>query len=215
MNCFRVRVDGLMDDRVSGFLKKFCKRYLLVHHTTETENPHYHAYVETKMDAPNFSKYIKKHLEVKGADYSNKICDPTRVQEFLSYLFNKKKGNVPRYVSSEDFTEYDVVLAKSQAAQIDLEFNERKKRGKASQYQMVQEAIANLQREKRTLNPSSIYDEIVYLSEQYKKVVRVNQLRDMINSVMMWSGDKPCQDYVRNAFLQQYGDFGQNNSSIQ
>ena len=201
---FRVRVDGLMDEDIVKFLDTYSNRYLLVHHETKSENPHYHAYVETKMSQPNFSKYIKQHLKVKGTDYSNKLCDPARTQEFLSYLFNKKNGNVSRYVNSKNFVEPDVLLARSQAEQIELEYKKRRATNKQSQFDLVLTAIANLKEERRLVNPVNVYDELVSLCLQAKKVMRTNHIRDMIMSALAYSGEKESADYARQKVLKYF-----------
>ena len=62
---YRIRFDGIreVDDRAIAFFKKRSDGFILVHHVTETENPHYHAYVRTSVSQGNFSNYLKKNLE--------------------------------------------------------------------------------------------------------------------------------------------------------
>jgi len=210
---YRLRVDGLTDDRIEAFLKRFCERYLLVHHTTQTENPHYHAYLQTHMTAPNFSKYIKKHLEVSGSEYSNKVCNADRKDDYLSYLFNTKKGNVSRFVSSEGIPELVISKAKENAESITTAYeNTKKKYGSKSQFQIVVKAIEQIRGDKRLFNPATIYDEIVQLSKKYGKIIRYGQMRDMVQTAMAFSDDKQCEDYARQQHLSQYGDWGQSTS---
>ena len=205
---FRVRVDGLMDDRFIAFLERFATRYLLVHHTTTTENPHYHAFVKTAMDQANFSKYIKKHLEVSGSDYSNKICHEERRGEYLSYLFNTKKGNVPRYVSSKSFTQQDIDDARASAESIAVAYEKRKKKfGPITQFGIVVKAIERIKENRMLFNPSTIYDEVVQISKDHGKVIRYGQLKDMINTALAFSEDKVCVEYSKKSFLYNYGDF--------
>lgn len=91
IKAYRLRVDGDNDERVVDFLQKYCGKFLLVHHVTKTENPHYHAYCESTLTQGNFSNKVKQVLEVSGDAYSNKSCAADRKLEYLSYLFNTKK----------------------------------------------------------------------------------------------------------------------------
>ena len=119
---YRVRVDCEGDEKVINFCKKYCETYIIVHHVTTTENPHYHFYAETTLSQGNFSNKIKTDMQVAGSDYSNKQCDLDRKSEFLSYLFNTKKGNVPRLVTYEGFSPIDIAIYRENADTIAREY---------------------------------------------------------------------------------------------
>lgn len=115
---FRVRIDvteTVTEEGIVAFFKDKTDAFVLVHHAPVSGNLHYHAYAQTKHTQGNFSNYIKKILGVIGSDYSNKTCMSDRRHEYFSYLFNTKKGNVPRYVTSEGISEYDIVQARNNA----------------------------------------------------------------------------------------------------
>jgi len=124
---YRLRWDGTreLDDRAVAFLKKRCDGFILVHHTTETENPHYHAYVRSSVSQGNLSNYLKKEFEVSKSDYSCKACKTDRKLEFWSYLFNTKKGNVPVLIGYEGISPLEVKLAQETASQISKEIETR------------------------------------------------------------------------------------------
>jgi hypothetical protein len=160
------------------------------------------------MDQANFSKYIKRHLDVSGTDYSNKKCDTDRKDEYLSYLFNTKKGNVSRLVSSKDFTESQIEVAKASAESIATAYEARKKKfGPITQFGIVVKAIERLKSNSMLFNPSTIYDEVVQISKDHGKVIRYGQLRDMISTALAFSDDPVGVEYARQSFLSQYGDF--------
>lgn len=197
---YRLRVDGEDDQKMTQFLKKHSNRYLLVHHVLPTGNPHYHAYVETHLSQGNFSNYVKKEMGVSKGDYSNKKCSADRKHEYLSYLFNTKKGNVPRYVSAEDFSILDIKTYQEHANQIALEFKTKMALGKKTQYECVMLTIERLGKDK-CIFPEIIYDELVEVLQECHVVARPNHIRDMIFSVMVYSGQRQAKETAKSIAL--------------
>lgn len=200
---YRVRIDGLMDDKVDQFFKQYCQRWLLVHHETTTENPHYHAYCETKYSQGNFSNHIKRDLGVKGGDYSNKKCDEDRRIEYLSYLFNSKKGNKSRVVSYEGFSVLDVATYKSNAEQIAEEFQQRMSATKKTQYDVV---MLVLERIDHTMahSPSYVYDFVIDVLKANHMVARPNHVKDILSSVMAYSESRKAKDVAKELTLKYF-----------
>lgn len=197
---YRLRVDGSDDERMTQFLKKHSCRYLLVHHVLPTGNPHYHAYVETHLSQGNFSNYVKKEMGVSKGDYSNKTCSDDRKHEYLSYLFNTKKGNVPRYVSSEDFSILDIKTYQEHANTIAQEFQAKMALGKKTQYDCVMLTIERLGKE-NCIYPAIIYDTLVEVLKDCRVVARPNHIRDMIFSIMVYSGQRQAQENAKTLAL--------------
>lgn len=195
---YRVRVDGLDDDKVLRFLKDSCSRWLLVHHVTTTENPHYHFYAETTYSQGNFSNKIKEVLGVRGADYSNKKCDDDRKIEYYSYMFNTKKGNQPRLVSYEGFSPIDVATYKANADQIAKEFTARITQSKKTQYDVV---LLVLERIKSEFEPELIYDVVIDVLKSCHMMARPHHVRDIIATVMAYSDDKKANSKVKDLTL--------------
>lgn len=200
---YRVRIDGLMDDKVDQFFKQYCQRWLLVHHETTTENPHYHAYCETKYSQGNFSNHIKRDLGVKGGDYSNKKCDSDRMIEYLSYLFNSKKGNKSRVVSYEGFSVLDVATYKANAEQIAEEFQQRMSATKKTQYDIVMIVLERMD-PRQTCYPAIVYDVVIDTLKAYHMVARPNHIKDIISCVMAYSDDKDARDRSKELTLKYF-----------
>lgn len=202
MKRFRVRIDGTDDERMLKFFKEHSTTFLLVHHLTASGNPHYHAYCETHFTQGNFSNKIKSVLGVVGGDYSNKVCDPDRKHEYLSYLFNTKLGNKSRMVSFEGFSILDIKIAQENANTIANEFAERMKKDKKPQFDMIEMVIERMG--DKVLLPTAIYDEVIQVLRLNRAVARPHHIRDMIASVMAWGGDRNARETIKDLTLKYF-----------
>lgn len=116
---FRLRVDEKNDETVEKF-KKLLTGYthVLVRHELPHGNPHYHAYVDmdTKTSCPAMRYTIDQVFDVAKADRSVKKCDDDRVNDYVQYLFNEKKGNTWKLISHTFDVDLHVQKAKAVAA---------------------------------------------------------------------------------------------------
>jgi len=197
MPSYRVRIDGSDDVKMLAFFKSFTTVYLLVHHTTETDNPHYHAYCESKLTQGNFSNKIKKELDVKGSDYSNKKCDDDRKHEYLSYLFNTKKGNVPRTVGYDGFSVIDIKTFQENANTVAKEFKERLTQSKKTQ---IDVALIVSERT-NSADVTVIYDFVIDVLKQNRMMARPNHVKDIIATVMAYSDNKLANQNIKDLTL--------------
>lgn len=203
MKLFRVRVDGESDEKVTQFCKNNTERFLLVHHITTTDNPHYHFVCYTKYSQGNFSNKIKSELGTSGGDYSNKTCDPDRVLEALSYLFNTKKGNKARTVAYVGYSVLDVATFQESAAQIATEFQTKMKENKKTQYDVAQAVIHRLPEliDGHFHVPSEIYDIVISVLKESKMMARPNHVKDIIATVMAYCDDKKARAIIKDLTL--------------
>lgn len=198
---YRVRVDGNNDEVLINFCKTYsANRYLLVHHITQTDNPHYHFYAESSLTQGNFSNKIKAVMQVQGGDYSNKSCDSDRRLSYLSYLFNTKKGNKSRLVAYEGFSPLDVETFRESAKTIETEFETRMLQKKKTQYDI---AIAVLERmdARQTVFPEVVYDVVIDTLKASHMMARPNHVKDIIATVMAYSDDKRSKDLIKQKTL--------------
>jgi len=199
MKQFRVRVDCEGDERLVAFCKKHSEVFVLVHHTTTTENPHYHFYIETHMSQGNFSNKIKDELSVTGSNYSNAVCDPDRKLEYLSYLFNTKKGNVARLVTYQGFSPLDVATFQETALNIAKEFKAKLK-AKATQYDVAMLVLERLD-ERQAHLPEVVYDVVVSVLKESRTMARPNHVKDIIATVMAFSNNKKAKQQIKELTL--------------
>ena len=205
MQEFCVRLDGEGDERVIKFVTEFCDRWLLVHHITTSENPHFHFYCRTTITQGNFSNKIKSVLGVKGGDYSVKKCDNDRVLEYYSYLFNTKKGNQPRLVSYEGFSPIDVEIYRENANRIAQEFQTRMQNSKKTQHDMCQIVLDRMD-PRQVCFPEIVYDEVIAVLKASHTVARPNHVKDMICSVMAFSDNKDAKQKVKDLTLKFFSN---------
>lgn len=200
---YRVRVDCEGDDKVTDFCKKYCEAYVIVHHVTTTENPHYHFYAETTLSQGNFSNKIKTDMQVAGSDYSNKQCDLDRKSEFLSYLFNTKKGNEPRLVTYEGFSPIDIAIYRENADTIAREFEAKMKSKNQTQYD-VTEIVLERMSKTEAANVDTIYDIVQDVLKTCKMMARPNHVKDIIATVMARSGDPRLRNSIKDNILKYF-----------
>lgn len=141
---FRVRVD------VEGVEPGVCPRSQLieewakkanacvcVHHVLPNgRNPHYHLFVDAEYKSAQSLRYaVDKLFSVSGSDRSITPCDPERIDEYVQYLFNRKKGNSPtlRY-STMDTTEHQ-----RKALEVKESFDSEAKKPAITAWQLAQE----------------------------------------------------------------------------
>jgi len=200
MKMYRVRVDGEVDERLVDFCKKLCDKWLLVHHVTTTDNPHYHIYCESTLSQGNFSNKIKSVLGVSGGDYSNKTCDVDRKLEYLSYLFNTKKGNKPRLVSYEGFSPIDVEIYRENATKIAQEFQTRMKDQKKTQYDVAMTALGRMSDGQAHL-PEYVYQVVIDVLKESKLMARPNHVRDIMATIMAYSDNRQARTLIKDITL--------------
>jgi hypothetical protein len=149
---------------------------------------------------------VKKELGVSKGDYSNKTCSEDRKHEYLSYLFNTKKGNVPRYVSSEDFSMLDIKTYQENAKTIAEEFQQRMtENGKKTQFEIVE--IVALRLANKVLLPEVIYEELIEVMKATRTVARPNHVRDMIYCVMAYYGHAAEKERARGIALKFFSQY--------
>jgi len=202
MPSYRVRIDGDQDDDLIKFFDEYTDRYVLVHHTTLTDNPHYHAYCETKYTQGNFSNKIKQVLKVTGGDYSNKTCNDDRKNEYLSYLFNTKKGNVSRLVKFVEFSIIDIKIHQEQAMTIAKDFKAKLSASKKTQIDI---ALIVLER-CDSPHASVIYEEVISVLKEHRMMARPNHVKDIIATVMAYSPDRRAREQIKDLTLKFFSN---------
>jgi len=200
---YRIRLDGTrdLDDRLVAFCKKRCDGYILVHHTTETENPHYHAWVRSSVSQGNLSNYLKKEFNVSKSDYSCKSCKTDRRLEFWSYLFNKKKGNVPALVNYDGVSVIDVKTAQETANQISIEFDTRIKNLKTTK--MTKFDIAEKLSGEKFRNNEELFDAVVKLLHHNRMCSNVFVIKDIMSTTLLLNNDPILKERICNSFSQR------------
>lgn len=105
---FRIRLD-IVNDLNSDDLLEVCGNPItnvIVRHELPHGNPHYHAFIETDIkDNTLRQRFKRKFPYLKSTDFSIKKCDPARVDEYVQYMFNTKKGNKWELINVSNFEE--------------------------------------------------------------------------------------------------------------
>jgi len=197
---YRIRFDGSreLDQRAIAFLAKRSDGYILVHHVTETENPHYHAYVRSSVSQGNLSNYIKKEFGVSKTDYSCKTCNADRKLEYWSYLFNTKKGNVPTYVHSVGVPMLQINSARENAQTIAKEFETRMK---ADKKKLTKFDIAEKLSQEKFADRGDLYDAVVKLLHMNRMCSNSFVIKDIMSTVLHLQDDKTMKNRLLQYFV--------------
>jgi len=196
---YRIRFDGAreLDERAIAFFKKRSDGYILVHHVTETENPHYHAYVRSSVSQGNLSNYLKKEFDVSKSDYSCKSCKTDRKLEFWSYLFNTKKGNVPTLISYEGVSPLEIKLAQETAKQITSEFETRMK---ADNKKLTKFDIAEKLSKEKFKDHGELYDAVIKLLHDNRMCSNSFVVKDIMSTTLHINGDTDMKNRLLKYF---------------
>jgi len=145
---FRIRIDVEgVDPGVcprSQVIEQWVKQYehVLVHHVLGTRNPHYHIFLDAPYNSVQSCRYhVDKMSGAKGPARSVVECTETRRDEYIQYLFNRKKGNVPTLRSSTIDTTEHQQRALDVKEEYDAAREEKKKMG-PSGWDLAQETVA-------------------------------------------------------------------------
>lgn len=128
---FRVRIDNVTDAAMIKFCESY-PSYVIVHHILPHGNPHHHAYIDAPMIMSDntLRMRFKRYFEPsQRTDYSVKICDEEKVNEYVQYLFNTKHGNRSILVAHQ----YDndlLIAAQKGAEDVTRDFEARAERRK-------------------------------------------------------------------------------------
>lgn len=199
---YRIRFDGTrdLDQRAIAFLAKRSDGYILVHHVTETENPHYHAYVRSSVSQGNLSNYIKKEFGVSKSDYSCQSCKADRKLEYWSYLFNTKKGNVPTLVHSSGIPLLQINSARENANTIAKEFETRMK---ADNKKLTKFDIAEKLSYEKFADHGELYDAVIKLLHMNRMCSSSFVVKDIMTTTLHINGDVDMKNRLLKYFTYQ------------
>lgn len=207
---FRVRVDGKSDEEFCLFLSKMCKNssVVLVHHVLPHGNPHHHAMIEDGMvmSVDTFRKRVSRYFNVKGSDYSVKICDDDKVNEYVQYMFNTKHGNVAKLVYVNNFSQNTLDDCIAKAKEVTDEFaksvEEAKKKNKTISAYDLGIRVYEMMQDSHNENPT-IEDwtkMTIKVCHDARKTCEPNQLIRIISTAISKYDVQPLVKKVQNYF---------------
>lgn len=144
---FRIRIDVEGVDPgvcprsqvIEAWVKEF--DHVLVHHVLGVRNPHYHIFLDAPYKSVQSCRYhVDKMSGAKGPERSVTECDEARKDEYIQYLFNRKKGNKPTLRSSTVDTTGHQQRALEVKEEFDLVQKEKKSTGPTA-WDLAQETV--------------------------------------------------------------------------
>jgi len=205
-NLFRLRIDlsAEQSERVLGWTRTFAEGFLLVSHTDMYgRNPHFHVYVETKYADITVRSYVRK-LDPKligNKAYSLQSCDPERIVEYKTYLFNLKKGNIPRFVGQEGSPNWEEY--RDASAKLTEEFNEKTKKT-YSKNDCITEMLRLYAERGEEFSPDHCFDLIVKATRRHGTVFSINAIRDVILYVSQLHGEVTDESITNDPYRRSW-----------
>lgn len=189
---YRIRVDAKISyEDLMCFFEVFTDLTIVRHDVND--NPHFHAYIMTdKWKSPQSMRYAirTKFKNLNKTDYSIKLCDETRKDEYIQYLFNRKHGNIPTLL----FSTIDTTQHQLRAEQVANDFMEKyQKDHEITQYD-ISKMLAEYIRTNDTNNKYEIISQCLSLHNKYGKSYTVFSLERSVMTAMGLT-DK-YKDYV-------------------
>jgi len=180
----RIRIDAgdlVTNETLTEWVSSNSEDYCVVHHLVN-ENSHFHLYMDSPMVmSPQSMRYkLKTKFKLDKVEYCVGDCDPARVSEYLSYLFNTKHGNVANLISTS--LDKDVIAqAMADADKISDAYNRTKvKRPTKSLYDMALEVRQTVKDERDKLE---IIQMTVRLMHKYCKCHDGYLIRKVVDTV--------------------------------
>lgn len=195
---YRCRVDEVKDFRMEDlerYITRYAVKHLLVRHELP-DNVHYHFWMETANADVTIRMNITKYMPyVKGnGGHCIQTCDPERRDEYLQYLFNRKKMNRAYFVSENGIPNWEHYKTLADAAT--AEYVENKK-STFSKFDCIQTLLAlNVEHD-----VDGIFDHVMELTKKHRVVFSANAIRDIIIAVGHHSGNRETRVYARESVL--------------
>ena len=185
---FRIRIDDTkqVSATVAVWAETVSRSYVVVHHMVNA-NSHFHLYLDAPMvmSAQALRYKVRTKFDLTNVEYSVGLCSEERIDEYLSYMFNTKHGNVATLHRTN--LDGDVIQRARNAAQVvSDEFAVKRKSSKPKTlYEIAQEVRATV---KDDTNNEQIVKMSILLLHKYCKchdrflVIKIIEtVRSMVN----------------------------------
>lgn len=181
---FRLRIDGEDQSRIQEFCSGY-PEYVLVSHVLPHGNPHFHAYINAPMVMSDqaFRMRVKRCFNPQSrSDYSVKVCDQDKQDEYIQYLFNTKHGNVARLVSYQ-YDDDMLATAQKGAQEVTDDFKQRQKSRKSKGptiYDLAEEVNQNVS--ESTMSIKDYTECAIKVLHSHRKTCEPNMLIKLVST---------------------------------
>lgn len=187
----RIDVEPEKHEALTQWVKSFASEFLLVRHTDKNQrNEHVHGWIRTLLALPTVRLRIKKtYPECYGnKGYSLTPCDESRRDEYLTYMFNLKKGNIPYYISQEGVPQWGTY--REAASTLTDEYHEKTKNSYTKD-DCLTECLQIYATRNMIFTASGAYDLVLELSRKHHVLFSINAVRDIIMYVSHFAPGDP------------------------
>lgn len=185
---FRLRIDDAnnVSATIAAWAETVGNAYVIVHHLVN-DNSHFHLYLDAQIMSAQALRYrIKSRFSLEPVQYSVGLCDEERIDEYLSYLFNTKHGNIATLHKVKNIPDERLKRVRDAAHVVSEEFAKQRKSKKVKTlYEIAQEVRASV---KDDTNAEQIIFMSVKLLHKYCKchdrflVIKLYEtVRSMVN----------------------------------
>lgn len=165
---------------LTQWVQSFASEFLLVRHTDRNQrNEHVHAWLQCDLALPTVRLRIKKQYPAlygnKG--YSLTPCDEERKDEYLTYMFNLKKGNIPYFIAENGVPNWETFREAS--SKLTDDYHEKTKNS-YSKNDCLTDILQVYARRDQIFCVSGCYSLILEKSRQHGVLFSINAVRDII-----------------------------------
>jgi len=179
---YRLRIDAEPEKHLAlaEWVKSFASEFLLVRHTDKNQrNEHVHGWIKTHLALPSVRLRIKntypQYYGNKG--YSLTPCDEERRDEYRTYMFNLKKGNIPFFIAQVGVPQW--VELRDAAKALTDEYHEKTKNS-YTKNDCLTEVLQYYATRNEVWCAMGCYAHVLEMSRKHNVLFSINAVRDII-----------------------------------
>jgi len=196
---FRVRVDETGEvnrETLTQWVPKKCHKYVIMHHMVN-ENSHFHLYMDSHETASCQSlRYkLKSYFKLMPVEFSVGECDEARMDEYLSYLYNTKHGNVATLVAT-NLPDYQMDTARNAASAISEQYAKSAKKKVKSLYDIALEVRSAADEDEDRSDTRAVVHHAIRLLHKYLKCHDSYLVKRVVETVLSMQNPMKYEAYI-------------------
>jgi len=196
---FRVRVDETSEvsrEALTQWVLRKCESYVVMHHMVN-ENSHFHLYLadEAIASAQSLRYKLKTYFKLRPVEFSVGECDEARLDEYLSYLYNTKHGNVATLIAT-NLPDYQMDNARNAATAISEQYAKSAKKKTKSLYEIALEVRTHADEDEERGNTRAVVHHAIRLLHKYLKCHDSYLVKKLVETVLSMQNPTKYEDYI-------------------
>lgn len=196
---FRVRVDATSEvnsEALTQWAMRKSNRYVVMHHLVH-ENSHFHLYLDCEdTQSPQSLRYkLKSYFHLLPVEFSVGECDEARIDEYLSYLYNTKHGNVATLIAT-NLPDYQMDTARNAASAISEQYAKSVKKKTKSLYDIALEVRSAADDDEERSDTRAVIHHAIRLLHKYLKCHDSYLVKRVVETVLSMQNPMKYEQYI-------------------